>query len=239
LHFCRQKSTINHPKMSFSGFPSGRVNVTPLPDLFFSDLLGQIDDLPELKLTLHVFWRLAHHKSPLCLSRAELAADPVLRQNLGADALDAALERTVARQSLFVIRARNKAGQVEQWYFMNNEAGRHDAALVRKGSLKLQRDAALLPTAPTSEHLTIFTLYEQHIGMLTPMLAEQLKDAAQTYPPDWIAEAFETARQNNKRNWRYVEVILQTWTRDGRGRLPPAEPVPARRPPMLRPKPRR
>jgi DnaD/phage-associated family protein len=225
--------------MPFSGFPSGRVSVTPLPDLFFSDLLGQIDDLPELKLTLHVFWRLAHHKPPLCLSRSELAADPLLRQTLGAAPLEPALERTVARHSLIVIRARNKAGEVEQWYFINNEAGRHDAARVRNGSLKLQRDAALLSAAPTGERPTIFTLYEQHIGMLTPLLAEQLKDAAQTYPPDWIAEAFETARQNNKRSWRYVEVILQTWTRDGRGTLPPAEPVPARRPPMLRPKPRR
>jgi DnaD/phage-associated family protein len=225
--------------MSFAGFPAGRGAVTPLPDLFFSDLLAQIDDLHELKLTLHVYWRLAHHRPPLCLSRSELAADPALRHSLDSAALDTALERAVNRQSLFAIRARNKAGEVEYWYFANNEAGRRDAARVRKGELRLKRDAALLPAAPAADRPTIFTLYEQNIGMLTPMLAEQLKDAAQTYPPDWISEAFETARQNNKRNWRYVQAILQTWTLDGRGAELPGEPAPARKPPALRPKPRR
>jgi hypothetical protein len=82
----------------FVGFPEGKVSVTPLPDLFFSELLTQIDDLAELKLTLHVFWRLAHHKSPLCLSRSELQADAVLRSQFDQRlALHGALQGVVER----------------------------------------------------------------------------------------------------------------------------------------------
>ena len=42
----------------FSGFPTGKTRYTPVPNQFFSELLPQIDDLDELKLTLYCFWRL-------------------------------------------------------------------------------------------------------------------------------------------------------------------------------------
>ncbi len=42
----------------FIGFPDTKMRSVVIPDLFFSDLLPQIDDLAELKLTLHCFWLL-------------------------------------------------------------------------------------------------------------------------------------------------------------------------------------
>ncbi len=47
------------------------------------------------------------------------------------------------------------------------------------------------------------------------MLADALKDAEQTYPPEWVAEALEIAVKNNKRNWKYVEAILRRWKEEG------------------------
>ena len=41
----------------FSGFPA-KSNFTPIPNIFFSEVLPQIDDLAELKVTLHIFWTL-------------------------------------------------------------------------------------------------------------------------------------------------------------------------------------
>ncbi len=216
--------------MTFSGFPSGRLSVTPLPDLFFSDLLSQIDDLAELKLILHVYWRLAHRKSPLCLSRSELCADPVLRRSFGPPALDEALRRACARQSLIELRTAGPSGG-EGWYFANNETGRREAARARQGRIRLGGALASQPAA-ASERPSIFALYEQHIGMLTPLLAEQLEDAAQTYAPQWIEEAFAVAAQNNKHSWRYVQTILQGWLREGRDAQ---ERRLAARPPQRRP----
>ena len=39
----------------FSGFPAGKLDVTPLPNLFFSELVPAIDDLAELKVRGYAF----------------------------------------------------------------------------------------------------------------------------------------------------------------------------------------
>ena len=41
---------------AFVGFPDAKLKPIAVPELFFSDLLPLIDDLAELKLTLHCFW---------------------------------------------------------------------------------------------------------------------------------------------------------------------------------------
>lgn len=72
----------------------------------------------------------------------------------------------------------------------------------------------------------IFTAYESNIGVLTPMIAEKLKDAEQTYPLTWILEAFGLAVENNKRNWRYIETILKRWKADGKDEGKGGKPAP-------------
>jgi DnaD/phage-associated family protein len=54
-----------------------------------------------------------------------------------------------------------------------------------------------------------FRIYEQEIGALTPMIADAIRDAEETYPPEWIPEAIAIAVENNARNWKYVEAILK------------------------------
>ena len=71
------------------------------------------------------------------------------------------------------------------------------------------------PSNPPLDRPNIFKLYEENIGPLTPLLADALKDAEQTYPPEWVAEALEIAVKSNKRNWNYVEAILSRWKEEG------------------------
>jgi len=66
------------------------------------------------------------------------------------------------------------------------------------------------------ERPNIYVLYEQNIGLLTPIMAEKLQDSEGRYPREWIEAAFEEAVLNNKRNWRYIERILERWTAEGR-----------------------
>lgn len=66
------------------------------------------------------------------------------------------------------------------------------------------------------ERPNIFVLYEQNIGPLTPLIADQLRDAEQTYPVEWIEEAVKLAVQNNVRKWRYVLSILERWRQEGK-----------------------
>ena len=71
-------------------------------------------------------------------------------------------------------------------------------------------------TTKGREAQSIFTAYEANIGALTPMIAEQLVEAENTYSPVWIVEAIQLAVLNNKRNWRYCETILKRWQEGGK-----------------------
>ena len=46
----------------FSGFPPGKQRLTPIPNLFFSELLPAIDNLAEMKITLYAFWALTQQE---------------------------------------------------------------------------------------------------------------------------------------------------------------------------------
>ncbi len=197
----------------FSGFPAGKLDVTPLPNLFFSELAPAIDDLAELKVTLYTFWLLAHSKN-VFVRASELRADRTLAQSLKANdakpeqELERALARAVERGTLLRLAADDAL------YFLNTERGRR--ALEKMESEQLPRSDRAPEPATTAARPNIFALYEQNIGLLTPMLAEELKEAEQQYPAEWIAEAIKIAVDQNKRSWSYARKILERWKTDGR-----------------------
>ena len=86
---------------------------------------------------------------------------------------------------------------------------------LREGSLSLTEIRAANPL-PNPDKPNIFTLYEQNIGPLTPMIAEILKADAETYPESWLREAMQEAVSRNIRNWKYVQAILKAWQEKGR-----------------------
>ena len=52
--------------------------------------------------------------------------------------------------------------------------------------------------------------------MLTPMVADELRDAEKLYPADWIRDAIKQAVLANRRKWSYIERILERWTTEGK-----------------------
>ena len=201
----------------FSGFPAGKVQVTPLPNLFFTELVPAIDDLTELKVTLHIFWLLAHSKN-VSVRASELRADRTLAQSLKAtDAkpeqkLERALARAVERGTLLHLDSTD-----DNLYFLNTERGRR--AFEKMDSEQAPHSNLAPEPATADARPNIFTLYEQNIGLLTPMLAEELKEAEQQYSAEWIAEAIKIAVENNKRSWSYTRKILERWKTEGRAEI--------------------
>ncbi|MCI0477669.1 MAG: DnaD domain protein [Anaerolineales bacterium] len=199
----------------FSGFPAGKIEVTPLPNLFFSELIPAIDDLAELKVTLHIFWRLAHSKTTH-VRASELRADRTLAQSLQANdaapetEIERALARAVERGTLL-----HWASAEDDFYFLNTERGRRAHEKIE--SETLPRDPIAPEPIAAVARPNIFALYEQNIGLLTPMLAEELKEAEQQYPGEWIAEAIKIAVEQNKHSWSYARKILERWKTEGRG----------------------
>jgi DNA replication protein len=204
----------------FAGFPAGKQPYTPVPDLFFSELLPAIEHLGELKVTLHIFWLLTQKKGERrYVSDKELTADRRLLDGLdspgmsGEDALRDALQRAVARRTfLRVSTGQGPAGR--DWYFVNSAKGRQAVEDLLAGKWTPAESGQ--PVRLEAHRPNIFVLYEQNIGPLTQLLAEELMDAEDTYPPSWIEDAFREAVELNKRSWRYVQRILERWAAEGK-----------------------
>lgn len=56
----------------------------------------------------------------------------------------------------------------------------------------------------------IFKLYENEIGILTPLIGDDLKDMIKTYHLDWIKDAISEASRHQKRNIKYISKILES-----------------------------
>jgi DnaD/phage-associated family protein len=203
----------------FSGFPEGKLELTPVPSLFFYELLAQIDHLGEMKLTLYSFWALSQREGTYrYLSRNELLKDQLFMQGLSApglpeeEALDEALERAVARGTLIQVSGEFSGG-ADCLYFLNSEKGRAAVRAIEAGDWLPAEDH---PVALVRQRPNIYTLYEQNIGPLTPIIAERLRAAEAEYPAHWIEEAINISVENNVRKWRYIEAILEDWRQRGK-----------------------
>lgn len=213
---------MNQDKLkAFKGFTEGKFHLTPIPGPFFSELLPTINHLGELKLTIYVFWRLDRMEGTFrYLRRGDFASDTRFMGGLASTTeeaegiLDAALELAVSRGTLLESTIALEAGP-EKFYFLNTPKGRAAIQAIQRGAWRPSSDPQM-PVELGLEQPNIFRLYEEHIGPLTPMIAEILGEAEETYPLPWIEDAIRIAVENNKRNWRYVAAILSRWQEEGR-----------------------
>ncbi len=180
----------------FSGFPPGKTRTIPVPSLFFTELLPQIDHLGELKVTLYCFLRLALKEgSTRYVRRAELLGDPTLLNGLSLykheaeAALNEALERATARGSLLHVELESAGGK-EDLYFMNTAKGRAAVEAMTRGEWRPTADDET-PVEVLVDRPNVFTLYEQNIGPLTPLIADALRDLEGEYPAEWIEDAIK------------------------------------------------
>ncbi|HXF83833.1 MAG TPA: DnaD domain protein [Anaerolineales bacterium] len=188
----------------FKGFTDAET-FTPLPDSFFHQLLKQIDDAAELKITLYMLWRVAHMDGPFrALSRMDF---DVKELGLSAEEITRGLEKGVQRGSLLKVQKEAKV-----YFLLNSPRGRAAVQAIESG----RWDPAAHVAVPPPERPNVFKLYEENIGPLTPLLADALKDAEELYPAEWIADAIALAVKNNKRNWKYCEAVLKHWKNEGR-----------------------
>ena len=177
--------------------PHSKAGSVSLPDSFFAQVMPRIQNLVELKVVLHVAHMIlpkqapSSHRSEVSITYSELRAEisrlmPDLSQEALRQALDSAVEHGALSRSTSNINE-----VLEDVYSLTIDSGETPAA-------------------------NIFALYEQNIGIITPMIAEELKEADRVYPPQWIEEAFREAVALNKRSWRYIARILERWASEGK-----------------------
>lgn len=200
--------------MTFKGFKESE-SFTQLPDAFFQKLLSGIDTLAELKVTLFFLWQAQHMEGPYRALRQSDFDEKSL--GLSADEVATGLEAAARRGSILEVRperpaegSEHEAGAV---YFLNSPRGRAAAQAFARGE---GRETGTPVPAPVEQRPNAFKLYEENIGPLTPMIADMLRDAEETYSQEWVAEALEVAVKKNIRNWKYVEAILKRWKEQGK-----------------------
>ncbi|MDD5038814.1 MAG: DnaD domain protein [Dehalococcoidales bacterium] len=207
----------------FEGFPS-RMQFTPVPNVFLSTLLPQISDIIELKTTLCIFWSLYGKKGyPRFVTYRELLGNTSLISSLRVEAkapdtvLVEALEMAVKRGTILHMIL-DRDGVPEDLYFLNTESDRQVIAKIQSGELNLPGlgTEGQIPEIETEPLPDIFTLYEQNIGMLTPMIADELREAERLYPEAWIRDAIREAVNQNVRKKSYILAILEHWSAEGK-----------------------
>ncbi len=206
--------------MRFSGFDKS-TRFTPVPNPLFGPLLEQIQDLAELKVTLRGLWML-HRRRPQGVTAGAFLSDTALLRGLGslgrepAQEIRRGLQLAVARGTLLMY-CPSGDDAAEPVYLLNDHAGRTALARLREdGGLPVVHPSLETPEAPPVETPSIFSLYENNVGTISPLLADQLVEAEERYPWSWINQAFQIAVAENKRSWRYIAGILRRWAAEGK-----------------------
>jgi DNA replication protein len=214
----------------FGGFLVATDPTVAIPRAFFIDVLPGISDLAEAQVTLAIF-RLAAEaggiESPV--SQEQVLRDRFLRTALKKagsprepdSRIETGLDLSVGRGTLLAFSA--ERGSVRRvWYYVNTPVNQALVAAMSRGAVAPPAAVwhgdevpAVVPERPN-----VFRLYEQNIGLLTPLIADHLIDALETYPIDWIEAAVSESVAYNRRSWRYVQRILEQWASDGRAARP-------------------
>lgn len=199
-----------------------------LPDSFFTVVLPQIESFAELKVVLHLYWLLSRQsRAPRAVSLAELERDAVLLRSVrpmagprpALDYMREGLELAVARGTVLMLEIGASHHPVSKWYMLSTPESRAAIEALRRDEIDPR--AIVGPEAGPVEVVriyrpNIFTLYERNIGVLTPLLADQLRAAELDYPAEWIEDAMRLAVEYNRRSWAYVSGILKRWETEGR-----------------------
>jgi DnaD/phage-associated family protein len=187
-----------------------------IPASLLVKLIDDVWDPLEVKVILAVA---ALDGARMPVREIDLVAQPDLRRGSRQDGSNRptteriveALERAVTRG--IVLRMMDEAEDF--WLLLGTDENRarartrlvapgaEDAAHTWRGSLVLERPS-------------IFTMYEQNIGLVTPIIADRLVEAYERYPESWIEDAISESVSYNRRSWRYIQRILENWATEGR-----------------------
>jgi len=205
---------------NFKGFPGGKTWLTRIPDIFILDILPYIQHIGEVKAILFAFWRLDKSDGAfrfITLSdftQSEtllvgLSEDPETALNILHESIKLACEHKL------LLEVTPEYGVAENTYFLNSPKGRTAVQAIRNGKWlpDLQNQT---PSETLKEPQDIFSLYEENIGVITPLIADSLQEAEKMFPKSWLEDAITIATMANKRSWNYINAILKRWQVEGR-----------------------
>jgi len=197
-----------------------------IPHAFLAETIAEIGSMAELQVSLAVFRlaaELGSEETPI--AERTILRDTTLRNALRRDGTASdpdgrvmqGLELAVGRGTLLRFRATSGTRET-YWYYLNTPVNRATIGAMERGALPAPAIIWEGKAAPvvSIDPPNAYQLYEQNIGPLTPLVADQISRAVEDYPGDWIEDAIGEAVNYNRRSWRYVLRILENWQAMGR-----------------------
>ena len=212
------------PADAFVGFPAGDLEEVPIPARLLTDLLSRIDSLVETRLTLYCDQQIGRLSGQAAWLRAsELRSDPVLLDLMSGlselhspqAVLEDALEKALVRNALLGLELPGADGEPDdQALFLNTEVGRRLRTSMQAAGSKVRSGS--IPVVAQLSESEPFRIYHQNFGLLTPVLADQLRNLIDDFPLPWVCEAMEIAVGRNIKALAYVKAILNRWEQEAR-----------------------
>jgi DnaD/phage-associated family protein len=120
-----------------------------------------------------------------------------------------------------IVRSVGKITTITKWTVVIDEPKLWEKILKTVGNRQEENEPTTLKRKKEKKNededalRTIARAYESEIGIITPMIADELREASTTYPLQWTLDAIHEAATQNKRGWKYVLGILTRWKAQG------------------------
>ncbi|HEV2073627.1 MAG TPA: DnaD domain protein [Thermomicrobiales bacterium] len=210
---------------SLTAITSSRLPVS-IPHAFLTETVINITCMAELQVSLAMFRLVAvleGEETPIAermILRDEALNRAMRRDGIvpePAERILKGLELAVGRGTILRFLATQPSHQA-YWYYLDTTVNRATVASMERGALP---PPAIIWEGKTAPAISLdppnaYRLYEQNIGPLTPLIADQITRAVTDYPGDWIEDAITEAVSYNRRSWRYILRILENWQASGR-----------------------
>lgn len=194
-----------------SGFQAP--NYTQVPNDFFE--LARDMDKAELKVLLALIREtFGYHRDSCEMSIRQLARAAGLTPRNAYAGAEKAIQRGLIEKIVSSTNTTTWRAVVER-----------DTARVRRGYSAVSPHKSKSPVKEIKETIKenhdddalrqISRAYESVIGIINPMIADELREASTTYPLKWVLDAIRESANNNKHSWSYVRAILTRWKAQG------------------------
>ena len=174
--------------------------------------IKNLNNINEIKIFLRII-HLIYQKQSLNtetfeLSLDEISNDPVTLKLLGPNSLTKDQTTKKLKEICDVLIMKDF---INQKIYTNKVTG-ITKTVFHMGTFEKTNDPVISENNPKN----IFELYEDNVGMLNPMIVDELIQAENKFPFNWIVDAVKESVTRNKRNWKYIHTILETWDREGK-----------------------
>ena len=196
------------------GFPlADDYGTTRVPNSVLGRVLAEVEDPRTLKLILRAIWLLERQRGyPRFISVEDLRGDRILAAVINDDSIfSASLASAIARGVLLEVSV-NSA----QALMLNTESARRVSSDAF-ASIEMPDEDSDGWDSPTASALPsdAFRAYEENIGVLSPMIRENILTALEDFTDEDIAYAVRIAVESESRSWSFVAGVLRRWLRDG------------------------